>query len=339
VTDDAIDRLKAAIARAGMGPVHAPGPEVEREIAEVAAAVAPLRLPDQLVALWRRVDAASLPCLQSPRVEPPALALQNWRDNVDAGVTPRVMFPACYESHWFLMVELEDGHGHGGAVFDWSFGALAYELRHVDVDAWLNQEATVLELHQPGEDWVNYHEGDVWEQMCAVRLAAHLPILGYGHQTAFVSEAEHWPQHWLTSNGITADNSAPRGATTTVAELLAAAAAGREVSGTIQALITTLAMNGEGQQITVDDGTGSLAVWCPRGLSPYGPVHQRRFEFDVTVHRGRTPIQDTSAAQREVTRLALSGDLAGAAELLSDMAARTFDTPRAATATALRPLQ
>jgi hypothetical protein len=33
----------------------------------------------------------------------------------------------------------------------------------------------------------------------------------------------------------------------------------------------------------VDDGTGTLEVRCPAGVSPWTPVHRRRFELDLTL--------------------------------------------------------
>ena len=42
-----------------------------------------------------------------------------------------------------------------------------------------------------------------------------------------------------------------------------------------------LAHLGDGVLVLVDDGTTTLDVWCPAGLSPWGPVQGSRFELAV----------------------------------------------------------
>ena len=72
--------------------------------------------------------------------------------------------------------------------------------------------------------------------------------------------------------------------THTIADLGAAAADG-PVEGRIAGTVVRLAHLGDGELVVVDDGTASLEVWCPAGLSPWGPIHRRRFELAVRLEQ------------------------------------------------------
>ena len=73
-----------------------------------------------------------------------------------------------------------------------------------------------------------------------------------------------------------------------------------------------LAGSGAGALVVVDDGTGTLDVWCPAGTSPWGPVHRTRFELEVTVDGPVGALPDLDAPHAEITRHALAGDLESA---------------------------
>src|SRR6185503_8404014 len=96
------------------------------------------------------------------------------------------------------------------------------------------------------------------------------------------AELESWPAHWLAASGVDLRDRVPLGATHSVAELVAATEHGVS-RGRIHALVTSLVGSSEGTFVDVDDGTASLAVWCPSGTSPWGPVHRQRFEFELAI--------------------------------------------------------
>jgi hypothetical protein len=59
-------------------------------------------------------------------------------------------------------------------------------------------------------------------------------------------------------------------------------------SGTVRGRVVHLVGSGAGRDVVVEDGTGSLDVWCPAAVCTYGPVLGRTFEFDVVVRPDRT---------------------------------------------------
>ena len=70
----------------------------------------------------------------------------------------------------------------------------------------------------------------------------------------------------------------PRGSTATIAEFLTTSSASATIAGTIAGLVG----GAEGSRATLDDGTGHLAVWCPRGADPFFAVRIREsVEIDV----------------------------------------------------------
>ena len=58
------------------------------------------------------------------------------------------------------------------------------------------------------------------------------------------------------------------------------------VSGRIAGDVVRLAGSSAGLLAVVDDGTGTLDVWCPAGTGPWGPRHRERFEFEVVLADG-----------------------------------------------------
>ena len=79
--------------------------------------------------------------------------------------------------------------------------------------------------------WIEFDPNGRWEDAQAVRLAAAQPLPGFGVTTQLDEDVRRWPAHWLLSNGLTAEARSPRGATTTVSELLPAAAEGAPIIG------------------------------------------------------------------------------------------------------------
>ena len=259
-------------------------------------------------------------------------------------MTPRLLFPVAYESHGFLFVELEDGRGKGGAVLEWGYAGSPFYVRFAALSGYVDLLATMIELgeftrhERDTHSWVEFDPERRWEDAQAVRLTAVQPLPRLGAAREIDEDVRHWPEHWLASNGLTSEVRSPRGATTTVAELLRGAAAGTAVSGTIRATVTSLAGSGAGSRISVDDGTGDLDVWCPAAVSTYGPVIRRQFEFDVVVQPNPASPPDWHPEQREAQDRALAHDLEGAQSAVMDLYAKAFQTPAAAEATAIRPL-
>ena len=343
--DVAVDRLVAAYRHAGLPPIRR-ADDVEAVLAEIRTEIAPLRLPEELERFWRLVDPESITLAPYPHPTSAAFALHCWKSHQDGlpGMPPRLLFPVCYESHGFLFVELDNGREPGGACLEWGYAGSPFYVRFPNLSGYVDLLATMIELgefsrqQREAHSWIEFDPERHWEDAQAVRLTAAQPLPGFGDARELDEDVRRWPERWLLSNGLTADVRSLRGANTSIAELLRAAAAGDRTAGTIRARVTSLAGSGQGCRITVDDGSGSLDVWCPAEVSIYGPVITRLFEFDVAVSPNPAAAPDLGIDLHDVQRHALSHDMEGAQAAVADLYAKAFGTSAAAEATAIRPV-
>jgi hypothetical protein len=340
----AVERLVAAYRDAELPPIRPAGRDIDELLAKIRREIAPLRLPEELVRFWQLVDPESVTVAPYPHPTSADFALDCWTSHRDEVVTPRLLFPVAYESHGFLFVELEDGEGQGGAVLEWGYAGSPYYVRFAALSGYVNLLAAMIELgeltrHERDlHSWVEFDPRLRWDDARAVRLAAAQPLPRLGDAREIDEDVRRWPEHWLASNGLTAEVRTPRGATTTVAELLREAAAGVATGGTIHATVTRLGGSAAGCRVSVDDGTGVLDLWCPAAVCAYGPVIRRAFEFDVVVQPNPVSAPDWHADRVKVQDRALAHDLEGAQSAAMSLYASAFQTPSAAEATAIRPL-
>lgn len=201
-------------------------------------------------------------------------------------------------------------------------------------------EAGEFTVHdESARPWSEFDPEERWDSAQQARLANDLPHPRYGRHQIFEEDVRHWPEHWLAADGISPADRVPRGATTTIAELVDQARRGAPATGTIHADVTRCAGSAAGLRVRVDDGSDALEVWCPSAVCTHGPRMRERYEFDVVVRPTLEPGDaDAWRKQREVQEHALAHDLeralAGAAELYAEL----FETPTAAEALAIRPL-
>lgn len=278
--DAAVDRLASALDAAGVALSSTDDDLVVVE--EIAAAIAPLRLPEALVRFYERVDPGALGIEPHPRCSPLDFALQGWLQHRDGapGMVPEVLFPLCYESWSFLFVELDTPDHPGGRLFDWSYGGSDFRLRFRSVPEWLGVLAEVVEAGAwtPLESASRGRPAIVPDPDVYARVAAKT----LGSEALVVPEdAESWPPQWH-AKGVDPDTE-PRGPTHTISELRAAMAAG-QVSATIAGGYSRVAVLAhEGERLTVVDGTGALDVWCPASVARYHALGAADYiEFDVT---------------------------------------------------------
>jgi hypothetical protein len=340
--DAAIDRLIDAYEQAGLGPVRRAS-DVEPVLARIARTIAPMRLPDDVIRFWRRVDPERITVAPYPGLISPDFALESWEMHRDElpGMTPRLLFPVCYESHGFLFVELDTPDRAGGACLEWGYAGSPFHLRFPRFAAYLDLLATMIELgefERPADPrhMIAFDPYDRWADAVSVRLAAAQPVPGFGHARELDEDVRQWPEHWLTAHGLAAQDRGPRGEHTTIDELLAATS-GRGGTGRIRGRVTSLAGSAEGARVTIADGTGSLDVWCPAAVCTYGPVLGREFELDVTVDAQVAPPSDWSALRAEVEDRALAHELDEAAAAAARLSEQIFGTAASARATAIRP--
>jgi hypothetical protein len=344
--DDAVAKLVAAYRDAGLPPVLPAGGDIGRVLADIEREIAPLHLPEELVRFWQLVDPTTISVAPYPHPTTADFALDSWKMHRDEspGMTPRLLFPVAYESHGFLFVELDDGRGDAGAVLQWEYAGSPFSVLFPTLSGYLDLLATMIELgeftrrERDEHSWVEFDPERRWPDAQAVRLRAAQPLPRLGDASEIDEDVRVWPEHWLASNGLTAEVRAPRGASTTVAALLRGAAAGGVMTGTIRAMVKSLAFSGEGSRVAVDDGTGVLDLWCPAPVCTYGPVMRREFEFDVVVQPDPSAPPDWRPEQREIQDRAFAQDPEGAQSAAMHLFAKAFQTPAAAEATAIRPL-
>ena len=80
-----------------------------------------------------------------------------------------------------------------------------------------------------------------------------------------------WPEHWQRANGLRAEDLELRGATHTVADLLALTP-DVPLCATIGARVMSLAASGAWTRVRVDDGSAQLDVSCPYQTTLLGPL-------------------------------------------------------------------
>ena len=311
---EAVERLRRAHVDAGLGHLAEPGPQVREALAEISEAVAPWRLPNDLVTFWSSVDPDSFAVSPCPRPAGPGLALRLWRNRLSPDWGRESYVPWCDESHDYLLVELDEPTQTRGGCFSWAGGSVPVVQAFTCVAAYLDLFATMVELRE----FVHHRELGVvefdperrWPDAQAVRLAASRAKI---------------------------DGPLPSAAVTTVAELLERADSGASTTGTIRARVVSLAGCASGQRIEVSDATGHLDVWCPATLCGSGPLIDRLFDLQVTVRPGCQTRPDPAAALSQVERATRAGDMHAAVSLATPLYDELFGTPAKAEATALRP--
>ena len=311
--DAAIDGLDGALRAAGL-----PGLEPATDAATIATIsedVAPHVLPAELRRFWEQVDADRIAVFTFPMLRGPAHALEilSWlRENeppVPVGFPP-MLLPVDYASQCYCVIELASEWNEGGVILEWDVDVLPL-VSHTLADR-IDMLAALLagELFERGDGGVSIdHRAE--QELRSARLDASGPHPVYGGLHAIPRELGSWPAHWLAASGIDLRDREPLGATHSIAELVAAAAVG-PVTGRVHGEVIRLVGSGDGALVVVDDGTASLDVWCPGGTSPWGPVHRRRFELEVTADGPVGALPDLDAPQEEITRHALAGHVENA---------------------------
>lgn len=277
--DRAIDRLDDALHCAGFEPL-APAPE-PAAVDAVDDALAPYALPADIRRFWQRVDFERLSVGGSTLPEPcsPRSALATHYANREPEFAdlfgPPLLFPIARHSETQWSIELATPWGDGGTIFSHDDGI------RVEYPSFGDLVEVYAEMVEARE-FVRDAGGGATLQLAGERrrqeerLRRDLPP--YGNLRTFLDDPSGWPEHWLAAAGIDLRDREPLGATQTIGELASTGGGGR-VAGTVLRLVGSA----EGTRVLVDDGTGTIEIWCPAGISPWGPRHGRPFEFDVLV--------------------------------------------------------
>jgi hypothetical protein len=324
--DRALAELGNALTAAGIPLWRAP--ESLDDLAELEAEIAPLRLPGDVRRFWTQVDARTLRVLPPQWVTAPEDALLFWRLSRDEfrGTQPLALLGVGNEGHSFMSVELDVGAVPGGAVFEWAVDdADGFTRRFDGIGDWL---AYIADLVGRGfYQRVDQNDGPVWL------------VPGHEHyeaERALRPKAAHigddildWPEHWQRVNGVRDEDLRLRGATHTIAQVLASAP-DAELRATIAGRVIDYAGGGMGAYVRVDDGTGSLNVSCPPETTLVGPRNGEWNEFDIVVAAGvrHVPVDPDAAA----------AGIADDVERVTAVLMARYGGPAGATAEAVRPM-
>lgn len=283
-----VGRLQGALANIGASPLL-PSRDAAA-LRNVAAAVAPLRLPVEVDHFWRLTEgySSSFTVFPHPHATDPDFALACWQEHrSQPGMTPDLLFPVCYESHAFLLVELDGVHGAGGACFTWSYGLEPFVLVASDLVCYLEVAAETLEAghlaRQVHDGRVSHHFDDNEFQASLRERLRHSPHPRYGEAAEIGWNPTSWPSHWLASVGPAAEEKHDRGATTTIAAL-STTGSSMGAAGRVHARVRELWGFSDGVRVTIDDGTAMLDAWCPAAVTLFGPAYDGRYyEFDLVI--------------------------------------------------------
>lgn len=289
--DEALEALRDACAAADVQAWEPPATLTALE--QLEAELAPLRLPEQVRELWTRVDVATVRIFPYPHFTTPEAALQGWwmvRDQFTA-LQPLALLNVGYESHACMSVELEVGDIEGGALFEWFVSEPSgFDRRYNALADWLSDVANLIVRGQYlrlGSDRGPRLLVPDPADTDAVRAARPLPGTHpvHGEVLHIGGDLFDWPEHWQRANGLLPEDMRPRGATHTVAEVLASPP-DSELRGTVTARVVDLGGLDGSTRIRVDDGSGSLDIACSAAVTLQGPRMHDWFEFDIVVARG-----------------------------------------------------
>jgi hypothetical protein len=328
--EEVLDEFFDAISERGK-----PAPEEPisaEDLATVAEAVAPLRLPPSLVATWRRFQTGDSTVLTWMPMLGALRGLDIWRQDFPASV----LFPLAYESHEFVLVELGTSATPGGALFRWAYDGGPAQPIFPDLETAF---ACAAEGWRRGvlSTWESPAQNEWSRLSAAYSQAADYPEHLAPFEAIDLARPLSWPTAWQTAGGIDPTAAEPRGSTTTIQALRDRQAG----SGTIVGRIAGLSGTAAGSRAVVDDGTGELVVWCPAETNPFGAVVSgQHVELDVVLTSG-----DEKRSSREFDELAagintsaMAGDLAAAQAYALELGSFLDPATTDALATAARPL-
>lgn len=249
-----------------------PSPADDADLDELQHTVAPLLVPEQLLALWRRSSEGPAWLVDAGDLVGPRTSLEMWQELNAPGSRPfaPTLLPVALAGHVYLAVELAyPAETSGGAVLRVPFEQI--EPVAPDLATALDFAASAIEegnVRWTGRWW----EGADIEQAQRAMAAAsswppHLASIG----SVIASQPLTWPPPWQRSAGLDPADAEPRGATATIgaAEQAPAGSTLRAI-GHVQGLVGSEA----GTHPTLVDDTGSIPCWCSTASDPFAVVRK-----------------------------------------------------------------
>lgn len=277
---------------------------------ELEAEIAPMTIPADMRRLWELIDFQTLRVEPYPGLHGPEFALESWRLGRDEfpAAQPLALLQVAYEGQQCMSVELDMADFAGGALFEWYVVDGGFERRFNRIADWLMEIRWLIEAGTARR--VEYKTGprllvpdpDLGQD-ARTRPPSPRPHPFYGDVTHIGRDILEWPRHWQRSSGLRPEDVALRGATDTIANLLATPPT-QEVRATILAKVVSLATSGGRDRVRIDDGTGTLDVHCEGRATLLGPRLGDWFEFDVVIAPGPriVPPDPTRAAADAAAR-------------------------------------
>lgn len=333
---DAIDWYVDAIPQRAE---RAPGPPRDPEatsaaLAGIAAAIDPLRLPVEVLWLWQTWDVGRFSPVPFPHLTGPEFALELWQQNaVDAG-DPKILFPVAYESHGFLLAELDGPADLPAPIWEYDYGGSEFVLRYPSLASMFRACAEAAEasgVRPPADDndrWATYNDVLSGSAFSAI-VDRHLSESNQSARDRHVAYGDvlRWPQHWQVAQGVNEESSKRLGATHTVQSFIAEASkhplVGRVVGRFHAQGGGALGPDGAAASFGLfTDDTGSIHVLLPGSVLDVGG---RNGVVEVELEASSTIAPDPIPDTHEVSRAAARGDFEGASRAVGEWGNAVFE--------------
>lgn len=297
----------------------------ESALAEIEEAIVPLRLPAEVVWMWRTWEANRFSPLPYPSLTDPLFALDSWSMNVLESGDPKILFPIAYQSHGFLLAELGGPPDVAAPIWKYAYTDEHYVLAYPSLASLFRACAETAELSgvQPPADDNDRHEtyanllGGPTFTAIVERQMSMSPHAERDRQVP-VGDVRRWPKRWQEAQGVSDESVNPLGATHTIRAFATEASHG-PVTGRVVGRFRAQGGGGIGPGGSAasfglfSDGTDSIQVVLPDSVLDLGG---RGGDVDVEVELetgGPVNVQSIPGT-RAIQDAALQGDMSAASD-------------------------
>lgn len=266
----AIDLFLESQARHGLAPPA--DPITEEDHAAVVEAIAPMRLPAEVVILWRAFQREDGALAAGYELWPAKAALEQWQFDIDSGlgIWPVCLFPIACESHEFRWIEL-DGPSDldGGRIWrgnyeDSEIAAVAPTLADLVASVASGWDAGLFGGVSRGNGRSLIEDHDGWSALLSARFGPPEVIDCW--------DRHGWPARWRLLSGLEERDLYPADIVTPISQLRGSEAWLHSGSVVIAGKVSVLLGMGLGSRVLVDDGTAQIEVWVSVGKDPFADV-------------------------------------------------------------------
>jgi hypothetical protein len=294
--ESAIHRFTASQARLG---IPAPSdPASDDDLALIAEAIAPMRLPYELVALWKRFQKEHGALAAGWELASARYALEAWQHDVDSGmgIFAKCLFPIAFEYQAYKWIEL---HGpsdlDGGRIWEGAYDtsevrSLTPTLRDLLICVAEGWDAGIFE-YRADDGWPHLEDYNRWHALLHERFGEPLRVDGWDRHS--------WPNRWKSLSGLKEELPYPPESITRIADLPA-----REEWLTGGVVIVEGEADGYagglGARAIISDGTGQLEVWIPNASDPFRDLGHGRIQLEVVRSEIGLSASDTNGIPKAI---------------------------------------